>query len=314
MRHLLDIPDLDERAFAPELGRMRLYGKSSAPPTPDYVGAANATAAGNLDMARTQTAANRVNQITPYGSLTYSQDPNNQDSWTQTETLSPQAQATLDKQMALSDKYADVANIGFDKTRSLLENPELDMSGLPSRAINVGQTAQDAILSRLRPQLDSREEALRTRLANQGIALGSEAYGKEMTAAGQNRNDLEMQAALQGINLDQANRTSAMQEQAYMQDRPLNLINALRTGGQVQSPQFQQFTQQALTQGPNTLGATQAQYEGDLANYNAEQASSPLNGLLGLGGTIMGLGTGGGATLGGGLLGGLFNRNNHGRI
>lgn len=283
-------------------------GKSSAPPTPDYVGAANATAAGNLDMARLQTEANRVNQITPYGSLTYSQDPNNQDSWTQTQTLSPQAQATLDKQMQLSDKYADVANIGFDKTRSLLENPELDMSGLPSRAINVGQTAQDAILSRLRPQLDSREEALRTRLANQGIALGSEAYGKEMTAAGQNRNDLEMQAALQGINLDQANRSAALQEQAYMQDRPLNLINALRTGGQVQSPQFQQFAQQALTQGPNTLGATQAQYEGDLANYNAEQASSPLNGLLGLGGTIMGLGTGGGATLGGGLLGGLFNR------
>lgn len=283
-------------------------GKSSAPPTPDYVGAANATAAGNLDMARLQTAANRVNQITPYGSLTYSQDPNNQDSWTQTETLSPQAQATLDKQMALSDKYADVANIGFDKTRSLLENPELDMSGLPARGINVGQTAQDAILSRLRPQLDSREEALRTRMANQGIALGSEAYGKEMTAAGQNRNDLEMQAALQGINLDQANRTSAMQEQAYIQDRPLNLINALRTGGQVQSPQFQQFAQQALTAGPNTLGATQAQYEGDLANYNAEQASSPLNGLLGLGGTIMGLGTGNGATLGGGLLGGLFNR------
>lgn len=281
-------------------------GKSSAPPTPDYVGAANATAAGNLDMARTQTAANRVNQITPYGSLTYSQDPNNQDSWTQTETLSPQAQATLDKQMALSDKYADVANIGFDKTRSLLENPELDMSGLPSRAINVGQTAQDAILSRLRPQLDSREEALRTRLANQGIALGSEAYGKEMTAAGQNRNDLEMQAALQGINLDQANRSAALQEQAYMQDRPLNLINALRTGGQVQSPQFQQFAQQNLTQGPNVLGATQAQYEGDLANYNAEQASSPLNGLLGLGGTVLGLGTGGGSTLGGRALSGLF--------
>ena len=88
----------------------------------------------------------------------------------------------------------------------------------------------------------------------------------------------------------------------------MNLINALRTGAQVQSPQFQQFAQQNLTQGPNVLGATQAQYEGDLANYNAEQASSPLNGLLGLGGTIMGLGTGGGATLGGGLLGGLFNR------
>jgi len=143
-------------------------------------------------------------------------------------------------------------------------------------------------------------------MANQGIALGSEAYGKEMTAAGQNRNDLEMQAALQGINLDQANRSAALQEQAYMQDRPLNLINALRTGAQVQSPQFQQFAQQNLTQGPNVLGATQAQYEGDLANYNAEQASSPLNGLLGLGGTVLGLGTGGGSTLGGRALSGLF--------
>jgi hypothetical protein len=41
-------------------------GKSapSAPPPPDYVGAAKETASGNLEAARANIAANRVNQIT----------------------------------------------------------------------------------------------------------------------------------------------------------------------------------------------------------------------------------------------------------
>lgn len=71
MKHLLDIPGYDDRAFIPSFGRMRLYGKSSAPPSPDYIGQANATAAGNLEAARATTAANRVDQVTPYGSIKY---------------------------------------------------------------------------------------------------------------------------------------------------------------------------------------------------------------------------------------------------
>lgn len=46
----------------------------SAPPPPDYAGAAKATAAGDLEAARVAAAANRVNQYTPYGSLIYSQN------------------------------------------------------------------------------------------------------------------------------------------------------------------------------------------------------------------------------------------------
>jgi hypothetical protein len=49
-------------------------GGGSAPPPPDYAGAAQQTAAGNLEAARAAAAANRVNQITPYGNLTYSQN------------------------------------------------------------------------------------------------------------------------------------------------------------------------------------------------------------------------------------------------
>jgi hypothetical protein len=48
-------------------------GKSSAPAAPDYVGQAQATAAGNLAAARSQTSANRIDQITPYGNINYTQ-------------------------------------------------------------------------------------------------------------------------------------------------------------------------------------------------------------------------------------------------
>lgn len=275
--------------------------KSSAPAAPDYTAAAEKTAAGNLEAAKYATKANRVNQYTPYGSLTYKELGDG--TWEQNQTLTPQAQATLDKQMALSDKYADTASTGFDKIQGLLSNPELDMSQLPTRGINVGQTAQEAIMSRLQPQLAQQDEALRTRLANQGITLGSDAYGKEMTAQGQRSNDLQLQAALQGINLDQANRAGALQEQAYIQDRPLNLVNALRSGAQVQSPQFQSYAQQANTGGADYMNAANQQYNADLSATNAANAgaSGMASGLFGIGGGILGLGTGGGATVGSGL-------------
>jgi hypothetical protein len=267
--------------------------KSKAPPAPDYKEAAQATAAGNLEAARYATKANRINQYTPLGSLEYTQGPNDQ--WSQTETLVPKAQEALDQQLDLNQKYGETANIGFDKTRQLFENPELDTSLLPDRAIDIGQTAQDAIMSRLRPQMDVDEESTRARLANQGITLGSDAYGNEMRQQGQRFNDMQMQAALNGINLDQANRATALQEQAYLQDRPLNLINALRSGNQVQSPQFQQFAQQATTGGANMLGAAQEQYNAALEANNAKNAQTTgmLSGLMGLGMGIATLPVGG---------------------
>jgi len=272
-------------------------GKQSAPAAPDYTAAAEKTAAGSLEAAKYATKANRVNQYTPYGNLTYAEGPDG--TWSQTQTLTPQAQATLDKQMALSDKYADVASTGFDKVSGLLSNPELDMSQLPGRAIDVGKTAQEAIMSRLQPQLAQQDEALRTRLANQGITLGSDAYGKEMTAQGQRGNDLQLQAALQGINLDQANRASALQEQAYVQDRPLNLVNALRSGAQVQSPQFQGYAQQATTPGANYSGAVGQQYQADLDAVNANNAntSSMASGLFGVGMGLAGMPGAGGSMM-----------------
>ena len=71
--HNLGIPDLPLRAFIrkPDGSILPQGGKGSAPPAPDYRAAAEETAAGNLEAAKYATQANRVNQNTPWGSLTW---------------------------------------------------------------------------------------------------------------------------------------------------------------------------------------------------------------------------------------------------
>lgn len=57
---------------------------------------------------------------------------------------------------------------------------------------------EDAIYSRLDPQLDRGRESLRTQLVNQGIGEGSEAFDRAMSRFGQQENDARMQTILAG--------------------------------------------------------------------------------------------------------------------
>ena len=263
---------------------------SSPPPAPDYAGAAKATAAGDLEAARIAAKANRVNQVTPYGNLTYSQTGTDPDAgWTATQTLSPDQQQMLQKNNALSLGLLGTAQQGLGSVNNLLANPTIDESKLAQMPIS-GQSVQDAIFSRLTPQIERQRGQLEQTLANQGIMRGSEAFKNAMIDQGQRENDLMTQAALQGIGTGLTARQQGIQEQAYLQDRPLNVINALRTGNQVSNPNFVNVPQQATTQGANLLGAAQAQGQADLARYNADQASSNglMSGLFTLGGAAFG--------------------------
>lgn len=259
------------------------------PEAPDYVGAANATAAGNLAAAKYATVANRATQINPYGTLKWQKGATDFDPWTQTVEFSPEGQRQFDLQNQLQTKYGETANLGFDRVRQTFENPEIDQSKLPAAPINAGMTAQQAIMSRLQPTLESNDEALRTRLANQGISIGSTAYGREQALAGQRANDLYLQAAMQGIGLDTNARKDALNEAYTAQSRPLDLINALRTGSQVQAPQFANYAQQERTSGPNISGAVQNQYSANLDAANAQNAYNQqmMQGLFSIGGAMM---------------------------
>ena len=89
---------------------------------------------------------------------------------------------------------------------------QLDTSQLAAMPVNAGMTAQQAIMSRLDPQLQRQRSQLETQLANQGLARGGEAYNAAITEQQQQENDLRTQAALQGISLDMGARQQGLGE------------------------------------------------------------------------------------------------------
>jgi hypothetical protein len=276
-------------------GFLGLGPAPSAPAAPNYAAAAQATSEGNLDAARAAMAANRVNQVTPYGSLTYSQsgtDPYGNPTYTATQALSPQQQQLLDYQNQTSMGLGRLAGQGLGYVENMLQTP-FDTSALPSTGFNPSQSYQDAYMQRLQPQIQQGREALDVKLANAGIPVGSEAYRRAQMAQSQRENDLLAAATTQGFGVGQQARQSALQEQAYLRNEPLNTLSAVRTGSQVTGPQFVNSAQQATTAGPDLLGAAGMQYNAQMGDFNARQAAqSNLNqGLFGLAGAgLMGRG------------------------
>jgi len=105
----------------------------------------------------------------------------------------------------------------FGYAQRFVQGPQLqrdiDIANLPQGPVNAGMTAQTALLSRLSPQLQGERQQLQTQLINQGLRPGGEAYNAAMSAQMQKENDLLLQAAAQGISLDQAARQQAFSEQ-----------------------------------------------------------------------------------------------------
>ena len=273
-----------------------LYGGGKgggAPPAPDYTGAAKETAAGNLEAARATAAANRTNQITPYGNLIYTAnpgtDPYGNTLYTATQTLAPAQERILAETNKLNQGLMTTANTGLGYANEVLSKPGIDTSVLPDTGINPGQSYQEAIISRLGPQIDRENAALEQQLANRGIAAGTDAYKQAKLMQAQKQNDLLASATVQGINTGLAANQQGFQQAAYNQMQPINVINALRTGSQVQNPQFASTPMQAQTAGPDLLGAANASYQNQLAAYNAQQAASGgfMGGLMSLGGAAI---------------------------
>ena len=272
-------------------GFLGLGPAPSAPAAPNYAAAAQETAQGNIEAARLATAANRVNQRTPYGNLDYAvtgTDPYGNPTWTATQTLSPAQQKLLDYQNQTSEGLGRLSQKGLGYVENMLQTP-FDTSALPSTGFNPSQSYQDAYMQRLQPQITQTREALQQQLANKGIDIGSTAYDRAMQSQAQRENDLLLGATTQGFGVGQQARQQALQEQAYLRNEPLNTLSAVRTGSQVTGPQFVNSAQQATTAGPDLLGAANMQYNAQMGDFNAKQAAQQnLNqGLMSLGGAAM---------------------------
>ena len=268
-------------------GFLGLGPAPSAPAAPDYRAAAQETAAGNLDAARAATAANRVNQVTPYGNLDYTisgQDPYGNPTWTATTSLSDVGQQLLNNQNQTSLGLGSTINSALGRVQSTMGqefNPNL-----PSTGFDPGQSYQDAYMQRLAPQIQQGQEQLQQRLANQGIDIGSEAYDRAMQGQAQRENDLLLGATTQGFGVGSQANQQAFNQEMTKYNMPLNTLSALRSGSQVQNPSFVNSAQQATTSGADILGAAQMGYNAQMGDFNQKQAAQQNfnQGLMGLGG------------------------------
>lgn len=256
-------------------------GKSSSPPpAPDYTGAAQATAAGNLEAAQAAQQANLVNQNTPYGSLNYTQDPTSRfssgnPSYSASINLSPTGQALLGASDTTQLGLAGLQHGALQNVANNFSTP-FSLGGVQDTA-DASYKAQTA---RLDPQWAQNEQMNDAKLANQGITLGSHAYDDAQRVFGQQKNDAYSQATQNAI----ATEPQTYQLASAARNQPLNELNALLTGSQVTNPTFGSTPTQQTTAGPNYLGAAQAQGQYDTGVYNAgvSQSNSNTQGMVGI--------------------------------
>lgn len=254
-----------------------------APAPPDPIKTAAAQTGSNIGTAISQQLVNQTDQVTPQGSLSYSQDgfttftdafgkTHQIPKFTATQTYSPEQQQLYD-----INTQADInmATLGRDQAAKL--------SGYLDRPVTLDNEATEARLwelgsKRLEPQFARDEEALRTRLTNQGIREGSDAWKSAMNNFDYSRNDARNQLLLGG-------RGQAIQELLTERNQPLNEITALMSGSQVSQPNFTS-TPQASVAGTDYAGMVRDNYNAQMQQYQAKMASrnAMLGGLFGLAG------------------------------
>lgn len=325
--------------FASMANLESLFGGNKAPAAPDYAGAAQQTAAGNIATARIGQYGNMVNQYTPQGSVIYTPRTsgyintsgqtltpeeyaakkaagenvsgfNPLEQWSQTVTMSPEQQAAYEKDVAMNAKLQDIGAQGLGYVQQALNKPlsfeNMQAIGTPGE---IQAAAADAAYKNamryVEPRLQRQQASLENQLANQGITRGSEAWNAAMQDAQAERENIygqaQNQAYLQGLQgagqaYQQAlsGRQQQISEAQTLQQNPINMLNAVRTGSQLQSSQMPQVNvsqpgQLATVSGPDLLSATTAQGQYNQGLYNAQQAASgnQMSGLMGLAGTGM---------------------------
>lgn len=248
------------------------------PKAPDPAVTAAAQGQWNSFTAQQQQAMNMTNQNSPWGSLTYNQtgsqtiiDPNGKPvqvpQYTANTNLTPQQQAIFDQTQAADLNLATIANEQSGKIGDLLSNPfEYNNRDAENWAFDIAS-------SRILPQQQKNEAALRTQLVNSGIRPGTPQWDSEMARLTNSNTDQLNQLALTG-------RQQGFNEALALRNQPLNEIIGLTSGTQIQNPNstFAQ-TPQSQVGGVDYAGLVQNKFNADTQAYNARTGA--LGGLFG---------------------------------
>ena len=219
-----------------------LTDKPADPTRPGFETAAERTAAGNLEGARTATEANRITQANPFGTSAWQKDPSG--NWSQSVDFSPEQQ-----------NLYNLSNAG---------KADLMGSGTPSFGSN-REKVMDAMLARSTSDIEGARDNKRSNLIAQGIPLGSKAYDAEMERFDRQLNDARNQAEISATsqaateyNADLAGR--GQQADFYGSFSPT-------------SPTFNSYYNQQTTPGADYMNASQQEGMFDTGVYNQKMAA-----------------------------------------
>lgn len=227
----------------------------------------------NRDTALTQQQVNMVNQVTPDGTLTYSQNgmskfKDSKGNWVETPTytattaLSDAQKAIKAQTDAASLNLGTIANERTGFLKDYLAKPFDVNAETESKLYDLGS-------KRLDPRFAQEQDALRTQLISSGLRPGTAAFDQQMQQFGQTKNDAYNNLALTG-------RQQAFTEASFERAQPLNEINSLMSGAQVAQPQFQQTPQTGVA-GADYIGASNNNYQAQ-----SQAAQAKMGGLFGL--------------------------------
>ena len=248
-----------------------------------------------------QTTTNRPDQFTPFGSSVWEDLGDNK--WQQTVSLTPELQDILESQQGLALERGELAQDLFGTVEEDLGAP-ISWEALEANEIDTGeaarQAAEDAIYgratSRLDPMWGQREEQMRTRLWNQGLRPGDEAWDTAMGNMERARTDAYQTAINQAIvgggqeasrtfGLDMARRQQALAEQLRRRTQALGEIGALVSGQpNVGMPALPGFSQAGRAMAPDLVGAAQMGHQNEWDRYGARQAekAGTFGGIMGV--------------------------------
>jgi len=283
---------------------MGWFSEPDPPPATDVVGAAEQTGQSSKEVTAAQNYANRPDQTTPWGQEKWTQsqvwDPGSQTyvtKWNQTQTLRPELQNALDTEVAQTQYRSGLARDLMGRMAGgLKEAPSFDEFGdIGALRDESTDYAYDAQTSRLDPQWQEAEEGKEIALRNQGLRPGTPAYDRAMESLQRSKTDAYGQARAQAQAEGRAEtglsaQIRQQQIAEYLQERgvPINEVNALMTGQQVQSPQMPNFQSASKSAPVDYLGAATAAYDQSMDAFSINQAgkNSKMGGMMNLAGSL----------------------------
>lgn len=211
------------------------------------------------------------------------------DQWSSTITLDPRVQGLVDAELSTDKAMQGSINQGLNQVNQTFAGPA------PTADAASRQRTEDALYgrqtSRLDPQYQQQEQQLRSDLMNRGIVEGSDAWNQQMDQFQRGKNDAYQQARDSSITGGGNEEAQQLQMQLEARNNVLNALSSLRTGAQVQAPQFGQTPSGATVNPAPVAQSLYNNYQGALGQYGANVASSNA--------TMGALGTAGAGVLGG---------------